>query len=86
MAKYHVGFGVTIQAYADVKIEARDEKELIAKLAEFLASKVGDEEFGVEWETADDYRIVTVVDANGETALTDECLRRLNVGEPVSFN
>jgi len=60
MKKYEVCVGFTVSAYIETTVEADSIEQLHAKLGELLAAGGGDEAAEVCWDSADDYRVVSV--------------------------
>jgi hypothetical protein len=60
MKKYEVCVGFTVSAYIETTVEADSIEQLHEKLDELLAEGGGDEAADVCWDSADDYRVVSV--------------------------
>lgn len=60
--KYSASFGMTVQAYGTVEIEADSLEQLWEKANDVLDDNCDAVRFEMEWGSADDYRVVRVLD------------------------
>lgn len=56
MKKFEVTLAFDVACYATIAVEAKDRKQAIKQ----AMAQAGNETFDIEWDSADDYRVVDV--------------------------
>lgn len=67
---FSVYIGMTLDAYVTVRINARSKRAMLKQLAALRAKGLENLDFEPDWGTADDYRLIDVVDGSNKPCLT----------------
>ncbi len=72
--KYTLWFGFTVSVYGSVEIEANTQEELEQAIEAVLDDGGGDTRVEVDWDSADDYRAVSLRDDRGNSTELPESI------------